>query len=424
MGKQSECDLVDRQPVSVEHIPSVILVQSRRSTFAESVMRREDIRVAILSIASDDSGFSDASTPVFTLDPLLDLDEEVARFRGWAAEHDFKPEYFCNPNEAMQQMAQGFARALGLPHLTSEQVELVRNKVAMKNLYQQHGIPCAEFSVVRTISDVEAFAAEHGYPVIVKPIDSDSCINTFRVNAVLDIPRLSADIEWMVEAYIAGREYQICAIVAEGEVIDAFVASNPVPIIEVFSGGMNANITLAPTEEKPIDQVATMQRLASLIGLDHGYLHGEFFVTADGGFFMSEIAARLGGCEVPLNHALAYGFDLLRAIMDTYVGRRPVLAYTRDMAVGDLLLPASAGLITRMSTAEELMAYPGALRCHMNFKVGDHIHPKRSSGFCSGYVQVEGRTSIEVQDRMQRILDGFVLDVCDENMTSANMGSE
>lgn len=114
---------------------------------------------------------------------------------------------------------------------------------------------------------------------------------------------------------------------------------------------------------------------------------------------------------MPLNHGHAYGFDLLHAIMDTYVGRHPELVYTRDRAVGDLLLPAVAGVVTRLSTARELMAYPGVLSCQMNVAIGDCIQPKRSSGFCAGYVQVEGRTSAEVQERMQRILDGFVLDV-------------
>lgn len=398
---------------ATDGLPSILLVQSRRSKFTQSALNRKDIRVVLLAIAGDEVGLADLPSPAFILDPACGLAEEVARFQQWAAAHQFKPEYFCNPNEAMQHTAQRFAAALGLPHLTLAQVELVRNKVAMKTLYQQHGIPCAAFSAVRSSSDIDSFAALHGYPVIVKPVDSDSCINTFRVDSAADVPSLCDGIQWMVEAYIAGREYQICAIVAGGKVLDAYVASNPVPIIEVFTGGMNANITLAPSEQKPVDSVAIMQRLASLVGLDHGYLHGEFFMTDDGGFFMSEIAARLSGCEVPLNHGHAYGFDLLHAIMDTYVGRCPELVYTRDRAVGDLLLPAVAGVVTRLSTVQELMGYPGVLSCQMSIAIGDCIQPKRSSGFCSGYVQVEGRTSTEVQERMQQILDGFVLDVAD-----------
>lgn len=394
-------------------LPSILLVQSRRSTFTRSALSRKDIRVALLAIAGDEVDLVGLSSPAFILDPTCGLAEEVTRFQRWAAAHQFNPNYFCNPNEAMQHIAQRFAAALGLPHLTQAQVELVRNKVAMKMLYQQHGIPCAAFSVVRSSSDVDSFAALHGYPVIVKPVDSDSCINTFRVDSAAEVPCLCDDVQWMVETYIAGREYQICAIVAGGKVLDAYVASNPAPIIEVFTGGMNANITLAPSEQKPIEPVAIMQQLASLVGLDHGYLHGEFFMTDDGRFFMSEIAARLSGCEVPLNHGHAYGFDLLHAIMDTYVGRYPELVYTRDRAVGDLLLPAVAGVVTRLSTTQQLMAYPGVLSCQMNVVIGDCIQPKRSSGFCAGYVQVEGRTSAEVQERMQRILDGFVLDVAD-----------
>ncbi|MFD0391987.1 hypothetical protein ACFQ3Z_01400 [Streptomyces nogalater] len=81
------------------------------------------------------------------------------------------------------------------------------------------------------------------------------------------------------------------------------------------------------------------QRIADALGFRAGYLHGEFFIRDDGSFVMGEIAARLGGAELPTSHGLSRGFDMLAAVADVYVGRRPALTYTRDRSVGELLLP-------------------------------------------------------------------------------------
>lgn len=399
--------------------PAVLLVESRRSTFTEHVLARTDIEVGLLCISSESElqeALQSRGVPCFRLDMAARLEDEAERFGNWSRQCGFRPTYFCNPNEALQSVAQAFADLLGLPALSEWQVAVVRNKIAMKTFYRQHGIPCAEHAKVDSTSDIGEFASRHGFPLIVKPTDSDSCIETYRINAMEEMCTLHEHLSWMVESYIEGEEYQICAIVADGRVLDAYIASNPAPIIEVFEGAINANITLAPSERKPIDPVVLMQKIATALSLKCGYLHGEFFMKKNGEFVMSEVAARLSGCEVPLNHSLAYGFDFLNAIMDTYVGRIPQLVYTQDRAVGDLLLPAEAGVIRAISSERELMAMPGVIACKLNYEIGQLVVPKRSSGFCAGYVQVEGRDSGEVASRMHDILARFSLEMEEKSL--------
>ncbi len=369
--------------------PVVLLVESKRSTFTAHVLSRSDIDAGLLRVSSEPHVSHASGIPTFTLSPHVGLAQEVERFREWAHRIGFYPEFFCNPNEALQHVAQAFARLVELPSLTERQVEIVRNKMAMKDFYQEQGIPCAKYAKVDSTVDVENFAVKHGFPVIVKPIDSNSCIETYKINSAGELRSLSGNISWMVESYIESAEYQICAIIANGKVLDAYIAKNPVPIIEVFDGAINVNITLAPSEDKPIDALNVMQNITSRLALSFGYLHGEFFITSNGDFVMSEIAARLSGCEVPLNHAYAYGFDFLGAIMDTYVGRTPALSYTSDRAVGDLLLPAPAGVVTYISSENELRSLEGVISCKLNYQVGNTIVPMRASGFCSGYVQAK-----------------------------------
>lgn len=397
--------------------PCVLLTEVRRPTFLDSALARQDVDVVLLHF--DDVELNEeylARTthgPRFTVCSGESLDAEAERYLAWIADVGVNPTYFCNPNETVQVRAQRFAGLVGLPHLPEEQVRWVRDKVAMKNRYADLGIPHARYERVHSDTDIIRFADQHGWPVVVKPVDSEACIDTYRVQGPADLAALSMapERDWIIEEFVCGREFQLCAIVAGGKVLDAYLSRNPRPVLEVLDGAINANITFAPSEPVPVDPLAIAQRLADGMRVPHGYLHGELFITDDGTFVMSEVAARLSGCEVPTNHGLAYGFDFLGAVLDTYIGRVPELRYTRDRAVGDLLLPTRPGRVSRISAADDLLGLPGVLGGRIDAKPGAVLDPPRASFACSGYVQVEGVTTDEVEERMRQVLDVFVLEV-------------
>jgi hypothetical protein len=223
--------------------PVVLLVESRRATFTDSVLNRDDVEVVLLrfdSVAlSPDYVERTVDVPTFTLATAAPLEDEAARYLRWLETAGIEPRFFCNPNEALQADAQRFAELVGLPHLSQEQVAWVRNKKTMKDRYAELGIPHAAYRPVTALQDVEAFAADHGWPVVLKPIDSDSCIGTYRIASPVElaaVPPLDPQLDWMVEQFISGREFQLCAVVARGRVVDAYLSKNPRPILEVLDG--------------------------------------------------------------------------------------------------------------------------------------------------------------------------------------------
>jgi hypothetical protein len=110
-----------------------------------------------------------------------------------------------------------------------------------------------------------------------------------------------------------------------------------------------------------------------------------------------------------MNHGLAYGFDFLNVILDCYVDRVPTPEYTKDRAVGDLLLPTAPGRVVHISTEEELLRLPGVIGAHLTARPGDLLDPPRASHASTGYVHVEGATADEVEQRMRAVLDHFEL---------------
>jgi biotin carboxylase len=398
--------------------PVLALVLSRRRRFTRHVLDRPDIDTVLLRPASSPVGVPD-DRPVFVLREDAPPAREAARFREWSARLGLQPEYFCSPDEAAQPSAHRFAAAAGLPHLSPEQVRRATDKTAMKELFADAGLPAARFRVVTSAAEVAEFAAGHGWPVVVKPALSGSSVDTWRVRpddlAAIDRTlRSRPERTWLVEEYVRGTEHQLCALLHAGDVLDAFIAVNPAPMLDTLSGAMNADITLAPHEREPLDGREVARRIAHALGYRDGYLHAEFFLRPDGSFVMGEIAARLSGAALPDNHGLSRGFDMMAAVADLYVGRRPALAYTLARSVGDLLLPARRGVVSKISPLEELLALPGVISGELTASAGDRLDPPRASNACVGHVHIEGEDSDVVLKRMTDVLSAFTLDVTDE----------
>jgi biotin carboxylase len=398
--------------------PVVLLVDGRPSTFVRNALGRDDVHIVLLRFGSAIKDLPQeyldrtAHLPVFVAQDE-NLSQEAARYLKWIDTLEHVPTYFCNPQEPLQEVAQPFAELVGLPHLTRQQVEWVRHKTAMKDRFAQLGLRCAAYRKVTSLSEVALFAEEQGWPVILKPMDSFACIGTYRIDGPDDlakIPEPTPERQWMVEEYIRGTEHQLCALVSRGKVLDAYLSVNPVPILEVLDGAINANITFAPGEELPLDVRSVCQELVDGFGLDHGYFHAECFLMDDGTLCVGEAAARITGCEVPANHGLSRGFDIHRATLDTYLGRTPDLDYAEDRAVGDLLLPVKPGRVVSLSTEEELRRLPGVLAVKMKLAVGDVAVPPRASHASSGYLHVAGATAAEVEQRMRNVLDHFTIE--------------
>ena len=411
--------LLDSRPLPAEsgrpeHPRSVLVVDARPGTFTDRAYERTDADIILLRFPADiDPAYRERTAHLPCFEVLAGESDAAAaeRYLKFAAGLPNAPTYFCNPHEPLQAEAQAFAGLVGLPHLSPLQVERVRKKPAMKKRYAELGMRCAAFASVSTADEVAAFADRNGWPVIVKPTDSFACIDTYRVEGPEGIPELRSERDWTVEEFIRGREFQLCGLVLEGRVMAAYLSLNPRPILEVLEGAMNANITFARGEPHPVDEVELCQRLVDAFEIDHGYFHGECWVTDEGEFVMGEVAARISGCEVPENHGRAYGWDVHRSILDTYVGLEPTLDYSRDRSVGDLLLPTGHGVVTRVSDWEDIRILQGVTGGRIKVAEGEALDPPRASMASSGYVHVEGESVAQVIERMQNVLDNYVIEI-------------
>ncbi|MER6913557.1 ATP-dependent carboxylate-amine ligase [Streptomyces sp. NPDC000594] len=397
---------------------TVLLADDRPSSFTRYAARERGDRLVLLRFEEARADLPPAylretdHLPAFWIRENVPLEAEARRYLSWIAGRPVRPTRFCNPSEPRQRTAQRFARLAGLPHLTDQQVRWVRDKAAMKDKFRELGLRTAAYERVNTARAVTRFAAAHGWPVVLKPVDSFACVDTFLLRGPADARAVDLTARsWIAEQYLGGTEWEACALIHGGEVLDVWPSAMPCRPLDIVDGAMNANISVATGPGPATDVAHLVRRIVHGMGIDHGYLHMEFFET-DGAAWAGEVGLRLAGCEITANHGHAYGFDVFGATLDVYAGHRPTLEYGRRRCVGDLLLPLpGSGTVTRLTPRRELLALPGVIDAVLRTAPGERVTARRASHNSCGHVHIEGASAAEVERRMRQVLDTFAIEV-------------
>jgi hypothetical protein len=392
----------------------------RPCSFNYALFRRSDVLPILLRTPKEPLGREylelTSRFPHFSVDVTVDPSIEASRFREWCVANDLEPTRFCCMSEPRQEYWQAFARALGLGGLSADVARAVRHKPTMKRWIRAAGLPTTEFAEAGTIDEVLSFGARFGYPIVLKPVDGFGALWTFIANNEQEAMELSPELtarEMMVERFIDASEYECCALIADGVVLDIYPSIMPSPPVEAAYGALNANISIGPRVTPPVEDLREIvQTLVTGFKLERGYLHLELFATAERKLVaIGELALRYPGCEIAKNHGLAYGFDIADATLDVYLGLAPNLAYTKTRSVGDLLLPYKPGRVTECMTAEELLRMPGVIEAHMGVDVGDYLPAVTPASFnCSGWAMIEGEDPGQVEQRMNHVLERYYLE--------------
>ncbi|MFI5986700.1 hypothetical protein ACIBEA_38300 [Streptomyces sp. NPDC051555] len=111
---------------------AILLAESPRTAFAESVLGRGEVEVVLLRLDSMPLGRAylrrTAHVPTFTLDPGAALMDEAARYLRWAKGTKGlpRPRFVCGGDPEAGEVARRFGALVDLPELTPEQLAPAR----------------------------------------------------------------------------------------------------------------------------------------------------------------------------------------------------------------------------------------------------------------------------------------------------------
>ncbi|SBT43345.1 ATP-grasp domain-containing protein [Micromonospora auratinigra] len=304
-------------------------------------------------------------------------------------------------------------REHGIPGLDPEQALAFRDKNVMHRRATELGVPVARSCRPDTVGAVAEFAAEVGWPVVIKPYAGWACGDTHRVDSADELARvwpLVADArhDYRVEEYVRGVEYHVDSLLRDGEVVFDQLSRYTYSILEFRDepgGTVSRKHDLTPAERRIL---AANSAVLRGFGMRTGVAHVEFFLREDGEVVFGEAAARAGGGSIVPAIQAGRGINLAGEWCRLELDPGHVPAAVLGPEVGtEYLCSDRYGRITAITGAEELRALDSVLDADVWKSVGDVLAPPTASNDVLGWYVCAGRDFDDVRARFKVIRDAF-----------------
>ena len=217
--------------------------------------------------------------------------------------------------EALQVPLATVRARLGIAGMGVEAALNFRDKQRMKDLFRQAGLPCARSREAHGRAEAVAFAAECGFPVVVKPPDGAGSLSTFKVHnqteldaALANMPGASA----LLEEFIIGTEHSFDTFSLDGKpVFHSLSHYYPNPLEAMREPWIQWQVVVPREVEAPeYDDIRDAAfRALETLGMGTGISHLEWFRRPDGSIAISEVAARPPGAQFLTLMGRASDFD-------------------------------------------------------------------------------------------------------------------
>ena len=259
----------------------------------------------------------------------------------------------------------GVAREkFGVKGTSAKTAELFRDKATMKDALRAAGLPVARHKLVTSQADGRAFAAQVGFPMVLKPPAGMGAKATFRVTSeetlsrAIDGMRVSQENPVLAEEFLRGRELSFETVTIGGKARVHSISHYLPPCLEVVENAWIQWCCLLPRElEDPLYERARKMGYAAIeaLGLDDGMTHMEWFERVDGSLAIGEIAQRPPGANISLMTGLAHDIDPYRAWARAVVDGELDAPWHRKYAVGCAFLRGMGqGRVTGVTGAHQV----------------------------------------------------------------------
>ncbi len=317
------------------------------------------------------------------------------------------------------------AEELGLPGIGTEVAHVMTQKIAMRRLLAEAGVPQPRFAAARDLASARAAAETVGFPAVLKPADSGGQRGIFRLESIDDLDAHlhaalaeSAEGEVVLERFHEGLELN-GLVVARGGVAEVLTLSDRLrPPGIGFGVGW---IHVYPTTIFG-DALAEAERVAAhaahALGLRDGIAFPQLLVT-DEGVLVVEVAARIPGGQMADLARHAVGVDLFEVALRQALGEPVPDELARPQVQQPLAIrfltaspgPLPTGRVARIGPLDPVLAAQGVVQAETYLQVGETIRPVRLDGDRRGYVIAVADTNIEALQRAEAAARLFQVEV-------------
>ena len=326
-------------------------------------------------------------------------------------------------------------QALGLPYHPVGAVDVCRDKYRSRERLRAGGLRVPFFSRhLYTADPGELAGSSPGFPCVLKPLslsgsrgviradNAEQFVAAFeRIRDLLSSPEVQVLREEatrfiQVEAYIAGAEVAVEAVVDRGQLKVLAIFDKPDPLEgPYFEETLYVTPSRLPREAQRT-VTDTLAQAVRVLRLAHGPLHAEFRldrqnVAGDGlapRVWVLEIAARpMGGlCSRALRFSsptLGEGFSLEELLIHLAFGKNVHDVRRETAASGVMMVPIPrGGIYESVEGVEEALSQPGVEDIVITAKPGQRLVPLPEGSSYLGFIFARGTSPPRVEDAIRR----------------------
>ncbi len=254
--------------------------------------------------------------------------------------------------------------ACTIPGVSYEQTVICRDKTQMKEFMRTHGIACAQSRAASTPEEVRAFAAEVGYPIIIKPRTGAGAAGTWQVRSAGELEPALWDAGIMqghsaaIEEFIEGHEAFYDTLTVNGNIAHEFISHYYPNVLEALRNRWISPVIIVTNrmDSPGYDEVKAMGRkVIGELGLGTSPTHMEWFFGPKGLKF-SEIGARPPGVRQWDLYCAANDIDLYREWADGIVHGQTWGHLSRQYSSAIInLRPTQDGVIQRYEGLDQII---------------------------------------------------------------------
>lgn len=195
--------------------------------------------------------------------------------------------------------------------IRTDKITQIKRKSSMKEVFAAHQIPYGQGQTVANLAEAQAFIAQVGYPVVIKPDIGVGAANTWKIENQQELLQLFTHSpgHYLVEEFLSGTIYTYDGLTdQDGNIVYAssMVYSNGV--MEVVNS--DDHIYYYNLREIPADLAALGQRMVKAFDVRERFFHFEFFRSPSGELTALEVNMRPPGGLTTDMWNYAHNFDI------------------------------------------------------------------------------------------------------------------
>lgn len=198
--------------------------------------------------------------------------------------------------------------------LKTEDMNRLKTKSSMKEVFRAHNIPVAKGRVFTDITDAQKLVSELGYPVVVKPDNGVGASDTYKINNEEELADFFTTkrphVSYIMEEYIPGDIVTFDGLTdQDGNIVFYSTIVHNHTLLDIVSQGSDMYYYMP--REIPKDLVALGKKCVAAFGIKERFFHFEFFrLAADQSLMALEINCRPpGGLSIDMFN-YANDFDI------------------------------------------------------------------------------------------------------------------